>query len=171
MGTLVFTMAGVARSGRMDRRMHGLWTGPIGRFLFWLGGLRLERRVSGTPATASPRVLLESLPANQRRRFARFREAFDRVDRELAQLAQRDRELNDALDQVRGVTRTPGGSVGAKQETLISDLEQAQRTAGGRRHELLGALESARLGLLRVKSGVGNADELERELEEALHRS
>jgi serine/threonine-protein kinase len=171
MGTLVFTMAGVARSGRMDHRLHSLWTGPIGRFLFWLGSLGLERRASGTTATAGPRVLLESLPADQRRRFARFREAFDRVDRELAQLAQRDRELNDALDQVRGVTRTPGGSVGAKQETLISDLEQAQRTAGGRRLELLGALESARLGLLRLKSGVGNGDELERELEEALRRS
>ncbi len=54
MGTLVFTIAGVARSGRMDRRMHGLWTGPVGRFLFWLGSLGLEQHGSRVDAVGRP---------------------------------------------------------------------------------------------------------------------
>jgi eukaryotic-like serine/threonine-protein kinase len=170
MGTLVFTVAGVARGGRMDRRMHRLWTGPVGRFLFWLGSLGLRQHAVGATASAGPRALLEDLPREQRHRSARFRALFNRVDRELEGLHQRDRELTDTLDQVRGVTPTPGGSVGAKQETLISDLEQAQRATSDRRLELLGALETARLGLLRLKTKIGNADELERDLEETLRR-
>jgi len=171
MGTLVFTMAGIARSGGMDRRMHAMWTGPIGRFLFWLGSLHLERRAPGATATANPRVLLESLPADQRRRFARFRTFFDQVDRELERLVQRDHELTDTLDQVRAATPTSGGGVAVRHETLVRDLEQAQRVTSDRRVELLSALENARLGLLRLKSKVGDADELERELEETLRRS
>jgi hypothetical protein len=89
----------------------------------------------------------------------------------LEHLVQRDRELTDTLDQVRGVTPTLAGGVGAKQETLITDLEQAQRATSDRRLELIGALETTRLGLLRLKTKVGNADELERELEETLRRS
>lgn len=171
MGTLVFTIAGVARSGRMDRRMHGLWTGPVGRFLFWLGSLGLEQHGTGSTPSAGPRTLLEDLPREQRHRSARFRALFDQVDRELERLAQRDLELTDTLDQVRGPTSTSGGGVAVKHETLIRDLEQAQRGTSDRRLELLSALENARLGLLRLKSKVGDADELERELEETLRRS
>jgi eukaryotic-like serine/threonine-protein kinase len=171
MGTLVFTIAGVARSGRMDRRMHGLWTGPVGRFLFWLGSLGLEHHYTGSTPSAGPRTLLEDLPREQRHRSARFRTLFDQVDRELGGLAQRDLELTDTLDQVRGATATSSGGVAVKHETLIRDLEQAQRVTSDRRLELLGALENARLGLLRLKSKVGDADELERELEETLRRS
>jgi len=171
MGTLVFTIAGVARSGRMDRRMHGLWTGPVGRFLFWLGSLGLEQHGTGSTPSAGPRTLLEDLPREQRHRSARFRALFDQVDRELERLVQRDLELTDTLDQVRGPTSTSGGGVAVKHETLIRDLEQAQRGTSDRRLELLSALENARLGLLRLKSKVGDADELERELEETLRRS
>lgn len=171
MGTLVFTIAGVARSGRMDRRMHGLWTGPVGRFLFWLGSLGLEQHGTGSTPSAGPRTLLEDLPREQRHRSARFRALFDQVDRELERLAQRDLELTDTLDQVREPTSTSGGGIAVKHETLIRDLEQAQRGTSDRRLELLSALENARLGLLRLKSKVGDADELERELEETLRRS
>jgi serine/threonine protein kinase len=171
MGTLVFTVAGVARSGRMDRRMHGLWTGPVGRFLFWLGSLGLEQHGTGSTPSAGPRTLLEDLPREQRHRSARFRTLFDQVDRELERLAQRDLELTDTLDQVRGPTSTSGVGVAVRHETLIRDLEQAQRVTSDRRLELLGALENARLGLLRLNSKVGDADELERELEETLRRS
>ncbi len=171
MGTLVFTMAGVARSGRMDRRMHGLWTGPVGRFLFWLGSLGLVQHGTGATPSAGPRALLEDLPREQRHRSARFRTLFDQIDRQLERLAQRDNELTDTLDQVSGATPTSGGGVAVKHETLIRDLEQAQRVTSDRRLELLGALENARLGLLRLKSKVGDADELERELEETLRRS
>ena len=171
MGTLVFTVAGVARSGRMDRRMHGLWTGPVGRFLFWLGSLGLEQHGGGATPSAGPRALLEDLPREQRHRSARFRTLFDQVDRELERLGQRDHELTDTMDQVRGATPTSGGGAAVKHETLIRDLEQAQRVTSDRRLELLGALENARLGLLRLKSKVGDADELERELEETLRRS
>jgi serine/threonine protein kinase len=171
MGTLVFSVAGVARSGRMDRRMHGLWTGPVGRFLFWLGSLGLEQHGTGSTPSAGPRTLLEDLPREQRHRSARFRTLFDQVDRELERLAQRDLELTDTLDQVRGPTSTSGVGVAVRHETLIRDLEQAQRVTSDRRLELLGALENARLGLLRLNSKVGDADELERELEETLRRS
>ncbi|HEY7026206.1 MAG TPA: serine/threonine-protein kinase [Gemmatimonadales bacterium] len=171
MGTFVFTMAGIAKGGRIDRRTHRLWTGPLGRLLFWLGTLGLEQHSAGAIPSAGPRALLEDLPRDQRHRSARFRTLFDRVDRELERLVQRDRELTDTLDQVRGVTPTLAGGVGVKQETLISDLEQAQRATSDRRLELIGALETTRLGLLRLKTKIGNADELERDLEETLRRS
>ena len=155
----------------MDRRMHGLWTGPVGRFLFWLGSLGLVQHGTGATPSAGPRALLEDLPREQRHRSARFRTLFDQIDRQLERLAQRDNELTDTLDQVSGATPTSGGGVAVKHETLIRDLEQAQRVTSDRRLELLGALENARLGLLRLKSKVGDADELERELEETLRRS
>ncbi|HSR93209.1 MAG TPA: serine/threonine-protein kinase, partial [Gemmatimonadales bacterium] len=154
MGTLVFTVAGVARIGRMDRRMHGLWTGPVGRFLFWLGSLGLEQHGTGATPSAGPRAPLEDLPREQRHRSNRFRTLFDQIDRQLERLAQRDNELTETLDQVSGTTPTSGGGVAVKHQTLIRDLEQAQRGTSDRRLELLGALENARLGLLRLKSKV-----------------
>ncbi|HXI20624.1 MAG TPA: serine/threonine-protein kinase, partial [Gemmatimonadales bacterium] len=51
MGTFVFAMATLASSGRLDRRLHRLWSGPVGRFLFRIASWRLP---DTGPAARSP---------------------------------------------------------------------------------------------------------------------
>ena len=79
--TIVFFGAFVSRAGRAERRLHGVWTGRVGKFLFRMGAWRLpiapDATRHTTPVSMGPLTVLESLPDAQRRSFSRVRRAIE----------------------------------------------------------------------------------------------
>jgi hypothetical protein len=113
-------------------------------------------------------TLLESLPPDRRRALRRVRGLIERLEQEVSQSVKREQELDDTLGETRlGSTPLPEGVTG-RQQALVHDLEQARRAAGERRLQLLAAGENLRLGLLRIRSGIGDAGDIVREVEETL---
>ncbi len=169
MATLVMMIATVAGGGRMDQRLHRLWRGAIGARLFRFGAWRLPGGApSGgqrTAATASARMLVESLPPEHRRAAASLRGNLQRIADRIEALTRRERDLAASAAEIR----TPGGSVDetGRQAALQRDLDTAGRAAAEERSRLLQAVESARLGLIRVRSGLGEMNEVLTELSAA----
>jgi hypothetical protein len=168
LASIVFFAARMARGGKFDQRLNRLWSGSVGKWLFRLGSWKLGTR--GPQAGGFPGVLtlLESLPPDRRRALRRVRGLIERLEQEVSQSVKREQELDDTLGETRlGSTPLPEGVTG-RQQALVHDLEQARRAAGERRLQLLAAGENLRLGLLRIRSGIGDAGDIVREVEETL---
>jgi serine/threonine-protein kinase len=163
MACIVFGAAMVSSSGRMDRRMHRLWTGKVGKQLFRLASWRLGE--GSAPAISQGShgalTLLDALPGETRRKLARTRVVLERLEGELEHLERRDIELEAAAGEAKA-----GGSSN-RQKELLADVEKARRQTAEKRAAVLSALENVRLALVRVKSRIGGADDVERELNEA----
>lgn len=167
---IVFAAATVAASGKMDRRLHALWTGPVGKALYRIGTFRLGQEPSGpTPAPGSrgAMTLLEALPAGARKRLSKARVTLERLESELERLNRREVELNSAAAEAKLSAPTGVGVSRDGQRALLDDIEKARQQVAGRRLAVLSSLEDVRLALVRVKSSIGTAEDVERELAEA----
>jgi serine/threonine-protein kinase len=167
---VVFSAATLAASGRFDRRLHGLWTGRVGRLLFRLASWRLSDLAPSAmslPPSRGALTLLDALPGDARRRLARARVVLERLEGEIERLERRERELEAVATEARVNAPTlPGGS-SDRQRALQEDLDRARRETTDRRLAVLGALENVRLSLMRVKGRIGTTEDVERELTEA----
>jgi len=168
MGALVFAMAGLARRGKMDQRLHRLWSGRLGRFLFRIAG---AGDVAGKGSAGSAVLsragmagLLETLPAGARKNLDRFRPDLERLEGEVERLGRRERELDTAMAEARAGAATWSGGESEGQRGLIRDLETARQAVTERRAKLLAVLEGLRVQLLRVKSGIGPVEAVVQEL-------
>jgi hypothetical protein len=167
---VVFTAATLAASGRLDRRMHRLWTGRVGKLLYRLATWRLDQPVVTTasaPGSRGALTLLDALPGETRRRLGKARLVLERLEGELERLERRDVELEAAATEARVNAPSLPGATGDRRRALQDDLDRARREAAERRVAVLGALENVRLALVRVKSRIGAAEDVERELAEA----
>ncbi len=166
---IVFAAATLASSGRMDRKLHALWTGRVGKLLFRLGSWRLsteESTASTSPGGRGALTLLEGLPSDAKRRLGKARVTVERLEGELERLERRERELESAATEAKAnAPSLPGSS--ERQQSLLDDLERARRQVADRRAALLGGLENVRLALVRVKSRIGTPEDVEREVTEA----
>ena len=148
-----------------------LWSGPIGRAFFWVAGLGLKRapRVASSSASAPTEVLLgkaagalfDQLPADQRRRLGDVHEVIRGLERAAASLRSRQDELSRIAAEVGGGDDSP------HRAALLADLEAARAPVEARMQQAVSALEKLRLDLLRLRAGVGNADDLTLAVEEA----
>jgi hypothetical protein len=167
---VVFSAATVAASGRLDRRMHRLWTGRVGKLLYRVATWRLDEPAVATasaPGSRGALTLLDALPGETRRRLGKTRVLLERLEGELERLERRDAELEAAATEARvNAPSLPGGS-GDRQRALQEDLDRARQQTGERRLAVLGALENVRLALVRVKSRIGTPEDVERELADA----
>ena len=165
-------MMNPVRSAGLDRLIVRLWTGSVGRAMFRLAGWRLDREGElatpqpGTAATA-PLVLFSALPGAARRELRDAKPRIERLELSLRSLADRERELERALADAG--TATPGSDVAlhARRGELVSGLSAARDETIVRRERLASALENVRLQLLRLKSGLGAADDVSAELRAA----
>ncbi|MDZ4864328.1 MAG: serine/threonine-protein kinase [Gemmatimonadota bacterium] len=166
MATLVMMIATLAGGGKMDQRLHRLWRGAIGARLFRLGAWRLPggAPVGGQRGTlsASARTLVEALPPEHRRAATTLKANLQHIADRIDALDRRERELAASVAEIR----TPGGGTeeSHKQAELQRDLDVARRSVAEERAHLLQAVESARLGLIRVRSGLGGMREVLSEL-------
>jgi eukaryotic-like serine/threonine-protein kinase len=170
MASIVFAAATMATNGRMDRRIHSLWTGKLGAALFRLGTWRLgDGSITATslPSRHSAATLFEGLEAGAKRRLSKARIVLHSVEGEVERLERREQELDSAIIEAKVNAPTLPAGISDRQKALLDDLDRARRAAGDSRVALLAALENVRLALVRVKSRIGTAEDVERELLQA----
>lgn len=166
-----------------------MWRGPIGERVFQLAGLGLEKRrpVPASQPTealvaAAAADLFDALPAEYRDRLSDLPDLVGRLEAAADALRVRDEELETALAAVgtagsavrrsiQGATPPPiaedYSGVEAHRAKVVEDLDAARRVMDKRLSETVAALENLRLGLLRLKAGVGTPDELTGDLRAA----
>jgi serine/threonine-protein kinase len=167
---VVFGVATLASAGRMDRRAHALWTGRIGALLFRLACWRLPTLAGATTTAASAHsatTLIDGLDSATRRRLRHARTILGRLDGALGELQRREQELQAAANDVKAGGAPGAATAGGRQQALLQDLDRARQAVVDRRLAIVSTVENVRLALLRLKSGLGASDDVERELADA----
>jgi serine/threonine-protein kinase len=151
-----------------------LLDGWLGRWLFRVAGLGLDVTAQNLPpATERTEILVggaagalfRGLPPDVRGRFPEVPNAIQRLEEDARLLRERERALSLALSQAAPDPESPGSS--ERREVVVAELTAARAAAGQRLAAAVAALENIRLDLLRLQAGVGSADDLTRDLEEA----
>jgi serine/threonine-protein kinase len=156
---LTWVGAGVVAAVRHQLRRHEtgqgwlrFWEGPLGRALFKVAAVRLDRAPAGTPygptelaiGIAAGR-LYEALPAEQRRTFPELPEVVRRLEAHAEALRARIAALDALLQHVGDEDVRPG-------------VATARDVAEGRLRRTVAALESIRVELLRLHAGGGSLE-------------
>lgn len=159
------------------------WKSRVGRWLFKLAGLGLERQPS-IGASYRPTELaigmaadrlFEELPAAVRETFselpAQLRALELHAESARARIAELDAiahavEQGGAADRRRALALA--GGMGEARDDLAGDIREARAAAEQRLAEVVGALETIRLQLLRMHAGVGGSDDVTADLSAAL---
>lgn len=150
--------------------LRKLWAGPLGRGLFRIAGIGLARSKAAAVPDSSPTEVLmgraahevfEQLPKDQRARLGDVGSVIGALERAAGGLRVRRDEIVRAL----GDAGPPGRS--ARREGLVAELETVRTRIQGRLGAAVGALETLRLDLLRLRAGVGQPDDVTASIEEA----
>jgi len=160
-----------------------LWGGAFGRWFFALAG-RLTRRRNGpqprpvdqgTTLGRQAAALVDALPTEIRKgardmrrviaTLEEIQEALLRREHDVeASLAEAGAQLVDADRERVGALRAAGNvqqaELVARRVMLVESLEAARRQAAEGRAAAAAALENLRVQLLRVRAGLGRAEEL-----------
>ena len=148
--------------------------GRLGRWLFRVAGLGLDVTAQNLPpATERTEILVggaaaalfRGLPPDVRGRFPEVPNAIQRLEEDARLLRERERALSLALSQAAPDPESRGSP--ERREAVVAELTAARAAAGQRLAAAVAALENLRLDLLRLQAGVGSADDLTRDLEEA----
>jgi hypothetical protein len=130
----------------------------LGRLIFRLSGTGLRKRVTEVRATHRPtelqiglaaEALFESLPKETRRELGDVPATLARLEADAARLREFVEELNEA--EAAGLPRNV---------RLPSDLQEIRANSEKHLTEVVAALETIRLGLLRLMTGVGTVEGL-----------
>jgi predicted Ser/Thr protein kinase len=162
----VVVLGDQVRAGSRERRRACLWDGPVGRWLFGVGGLAVRRRLSQDAGIghrtevalgSSAMALFDRLPPATRRELGELQPIVERLEAD----ALRARQQRSELRQLHAACGDPQMSV---------RLAKAEESVAGHYTEVITALESIRLNLLRLHVGsitveglttdLGNAAEL-----------
>lgn len=148
-----------------------VWGGPVGRFLFRLAGLGVRRGPGVAPGRPTELAiafaadaLFEELPRETRRALGDVPEAVRRLERRAHEIRSRVDEINRTLAQAKPTAATPPD---ARHQALVADLEAARDTAQGRLAQVVAALETVRLDLLRLRAGAGSVESVTADLSAA----
>ena len=166
---------------RSQRLATRLWLGPFGRWFFRV----VARGRTGTgaagavgparpaaPAASDTAALFASLPPKLRKQLAGARPVVAQLERAAQALQAREYELERAIEEAGGTRTPPGGApavdpLAARRSALVDELRVEQRAAAERRAAVLSALESLRLQLLRLRTGVGYPEDVLTEIQAA----
>lgn len=176
LGTLLLAPSRVVRSlargtpeyAAMWRR---IWSGAPARWFFRFAGIGLKG--SAAPAVSSGSApteillgraagaLFDQLPAEQRKRLGDVHDVIRGLERAAASLRARQDELAKVAADVGSAGDSP------RRARALADLETARAPLEQRMQSAVSALENLRLDLLRLRAGVGHAEELTLAIEEA----
>jgi len=166
-----------------------LWGGPVGRWLFRVAsvGLRITAPAASRPTELAlgsvAEGLFHALPRETRRALGDLPEVIKGLETHAQQMRQRIEDVDRTIVEAGQAARAAG-----QRDALV--LRAARDAAQTRLGEVVAALETIRLDLLRLRAGAGtvesvtadltNAREIgeqterllaaQREVEEALHR-
>jgi hypothetical protein len=139
------------------------------RLLFRIAGIGLGRhKAQPAAAPAATEVLLgtaadalfDALPKNQRARLREVPDVIKALERAATSLRSRRDQLERAIAEA-------GSAGGERRDTVVSEIAAARDAAATRLQAAVTALENLRLDLLRLRAGIGGADDLTGSLEEA----
>lgn len=142
---------------KAERRLR-FWQGRVGQTLVKLSGLGLRKRVSEVRATHRPTELqiglaaeglFESLPKETRKELGDVPATLLRLEADATKLREFLNEVNEA--EAAGLPRNV---------KLPADLREIRESSEKHLAEVVAALETIRLGLLRLTTGVGSVEGL-----------
>jgi serine/threonine-protein kinase len=144
------------------------WESGVGRTLFRASGARLQQLPAGAPygptelaiGLAADR-LFETLPAEQREAFAELPDVVRRLEGD----AERMRAHIRGLDGLIAELGTHPGD--AEQALLGSELRGARAAAEERLRQVVAALETIRIELLRLHAGAATVESVTQDLSAA----
>jgi serine/threonine-protein kinase len=156
------------------------WRSRLGRWTFKLAGLGLKRKTSVGSATYRPTEmaigmeadrLFEELPKPMRRQLTDLPEVVRKLEADAQKMRTQVENLNGVLARVRidrpgsrSLDESPRPDVGAgiteQQRKLEDDLLATRDATQGRLADAVAALETIRLGLLRMQAGSGSVESM-----------
>ena len=159
---------GAVVSGKWRRLRKGtgspwaaFWGGPIGRGLATLAGFRLGNRAMPADRPTelgiamSAEALYASFPKPLRESFGDVPKVLRGLEAHARAVRARIEELDAAAAEARGGSGRAGSD---RQDALVADLRAARVKAEARLAEVVTALETLRLDLLRLRAGAGSVD-------------
>ncbi|HKG94284.1 MAG TPA: serine/threonine-protein kinase [Gemmatimonadaceae bacterium] len=166
------TRRAVSRVAQFGSRV---WLGRSGRVFFaWATrgsrasaadrGAGAARAAAAATTTQRVAALLESLPPDARKRLRDVHDVVARLDAAARALERRERELEEVEQEAAAGAGGGGGTLDDRRARIAADLRAARTAAAAGRVRALEAIEEIRLSLLRVRSGLGTADEMAQEL-------
>jgi hypothetical protein len=142
---------------KAERRLR-FWKSKLGRFIFKVSGIGLGKQVTAGRATHRPTELqiglaaeglFENLPKDMRKSLGDVPAVLLRLEKDAQQLRESIEKLDDA--KAAGLPRNV---------SLPADLAQTRAQAEQQLSEVVAALETIRLGLLRLSTGSGSVEGL-----------
>jgi len=187
-GGATWTVAGLASAIRHQLRHHlpgqgwlRFWESPLGRGIFRVAGVRLDRLAAGVPygptelaiGMAADR-LFEALPTDQRKAFKELPDVVRRLEADAEKVRARIQELDALVAEVSDEGMRPSDEtapaavhVAGRRDSLASALTASRAAAEDRLREVVAALETIRIELLRLHAGAGSLDSMTMDLSAA----
>ncbi len=176
----------ITRDVNVERRLR-FWNGRLARWFEKLARIGLKKRAAAAELTYRPTemaislaadALFESLPKEQRRELKDLPQVLERLQRDAALMRKTVDELNGALaglgEQGDAARSSALKDAGAKSDELADarfhlrvELTAKRDEAARQMAAAVGALESVRLSLLRLKAGTGDMSAVTADLSSA----
>jgi serine/threonine-protein kinase len=148
-----------------------LWTGRLGRWLFGIARAFVGKKALPAPLTHRPtelaigmaaEQLYEGLPKETKRQLRDLPDVVHRLERDAQRMRARLEELQDALANVERDAADP--AIAARHDRIVADLTAERGLVERRLTDIVAALETIRLNLLRLHAGTGSVQNLTTDL-------
>lgn len=147
------------------------WKSRFGRWVFRNAARRVPAIAHATSVTHRPtefalgmaaEKLFDELPKETRRQLRDLPDVVHKLEADAQRMRKRLDELNDALGDVR---ESGGGTaVVARRDRIVTDLQTERDRVQQRLADVVAALETIRLNLLRLHAGAGSVRNLTTDL-------
>ncbi len=157
-----FVIGKMIQPGQLTSRWSRLMWRVLDWKVFKIAGIGLSRRA--LPPAAEPTaigqatVFFTELPEEFQRQLSEVPALLRRLEAAAASFAERERALEQVVADIGEVgSGSPGA---AERQTVLGDISAARQAMAGRRQSTMAAIETLRLGLLRLRHGVARPTEI-----------
>ena len=154
-----------------EPRLARFWQGRIGRFLGRIAGQRLARpaitadRPTELGIAMSAEAIYSGLAKDQRKLLGDVPAVLHGLEAHARAMRTRIADLDRSLVEAQGTSAR--AATAAHQEKLVTDLRATRSAAEQRLSDVVTALETLRLDLLRLQAGAGSAESITQDLSSA----
>jgi hypothetical protein len=173
----IYPITGLAGATTSRRRQSGVswwakrWDGRLGRWLAKLASINLGRRTAAADRPTemaiafSAQALLDELPTAVRASLGGVSEMVRELEQRALAMRDQIKALDESIADVRSGPGAAGGRNSERHESLVADLHDARAKSADQLADLVAALESTRLDLLRLRAGQTSAESITAHLE------